>query len=170
MTRYAAFLRGVYPSNLKMPGLKRAFAAAGFEDVKTVAVSGNVLFDARTGPVAALERRAEASLQKLFGRTWFTIVRPVEELRTLVATDPYAGFPLPPAAKRIVMFMRAAPRPAPKLPVEQDGARILCLRGRDAFGAYVRTPKGPVFMVLIERTLGTEVTTRTWDSVVRVAR
>jgi uncharacterized protein (DUF1697 family) len=170
MTRYAALLRGVYSSNAKNPDLKRAFEAAGFKNVKTVLTSGNLLFDAPSGPVASLERKAEAALQKQLGRTWFTVVRPVEELRALIASDPYAAYRLAPGAKRIVMFMRATPRPASKLPVEQDGARILCVRGREAFGAYVRSPKGPVFMVLIERTFGTNVTTRTWDSVTKVAR
>ena len=38
MPRYAAFLRGVNPMNAKMPELTKAFEAAGFADVKTVAV------------------------------------------------------------------------------------------------------------------------------------
>ena len=36
--RYAAFLRGVMPTNCKMPELKRCFEAAGFTEVKTVVV------------------------------------------------------------------------------------------------------------------------------------
>jgi uncharacterized protein (DUF1697 family) len=56
------------------------------------------------------------------------------------------------------------------LPVELEGARLLSVKGRDVFGAYVPSPKGPVFMSLIERTFGKEVTTRTWDTVAKVAR
>ena len=56
------------------------------------------------------------------------------------------------------------------LPVEQDGARLVALRGRELFSAYLPTPKGPVFMTLIERTFGKELTTRTWDTVGKVAR
>jgi hypothetical protein len=38
------------------------------------------------------------------------------------------------------------------------------------FSAYVRNAEGqPSFMVLIERTLGKDVTTRTWDTVRKVA-
>jgi hypothetical protein len=33
----------------------------------------------------------------------------------------------------------------------------------------VRSPKGPVFMTLIEKTFGKEVTTRTWDTVKKAA-
>ena len=31
--------------------------------------------------------------------------------------------------------------------------------------AYVPSAKGPVFMALIEKTFGKDVTTRTWDTV-----
>ena len=44
------------------------------------------------------------------------------------------------------------------------------MHGKELFSAYVATPKGPVFMTLIERTFGKELTTRTWDTVAKVAR
>jgi len=169
MPRYAAFLRGVMPMNAKMADLKASFEAAGFSDVKTVLSSGNVVFDARAAAPASLELRAEAAMKERLGRSFLTIVRPVDSLRSLVATDPYRGFRLPPDAKRIVTFLRRAPVRAISLPIEIDGARILCLRGGEALGAYVRTPRGPVFMTLVEKTFGDEVTTRTWDTVRRVA-
>ena len=78
MTRYAAFLRGVNPMNAKMSELKRAFEAAGFEDVKTV------------------------------------------------------------------------------------------LQGLEVFTAYVPSPRGAAFTVLIEKTFGKDVTTRTWETVQKV--
>src|SRR5512143_2876392 len=169
MPRYAAFLRGVMPMNAKMADLKASFEAAGFADVRTILSSGNVVFDARAASPASLERRAEAAMQEQLGRSFLTIVRPLDALRSLVADDPYRGFRLPPGAKRIVTFLRRRPASAVSLPIEVDGARILCLRGDEAFGAYVRTPRGPVFMTLIETTFGAEATTRTWDTVRKVA-
>jgi hypothetical protein len=47
---------------------------------------------------------------------------------------------------------------------------VLCVHGREAFTAYVRSPAGPVFMELIAKTFGKDQTTRTWDSVAKVAR
>ena len=44
------------------------------------------------------------------------------------------------------------------------------MRGREIFSDYTRTPKGPVFMTLIEKTFGKDVTTRTWETVTKVAR
>ena len=158
------------PTNAKMPALKGAFESAGFTDVKTVLGSGNVVFTARKATEASLERRAEAAMKAKLGRTFPTIVRSVEDLQAIVAADPYAKFPPAPGAKRVVTFLRGAPKAKLALPVELDGARVLCLRGREVYSDYTRTPKGPVFMTLIEKTLGKEVTTRTWDTVVKLAR
>jgi uncharacterized protein (DUF1697 family) len=169
MPRYAAFLRGVMPTNAKMPELRRAFEAAGYTGVKTVLSSGNLVFDARKGREAALQDRAELAMSRELGRTFFTVVRPIEALQQILASDPYRGFDLSPSAKRIVTFLRDDPPEDLALPIEQDGAQLLALRGRELFSAYLPTPKGPVFMSLIERTLGKDVTTRTWDTVRKVA-
>lgn len=91
-------------------------------------------------------------------------------VRDLLASDPYKAFRLDSSAKRIVTFLRHEPAAAVLLPVEQDGARLLVLDGRELYSAYLPTPKGPVFMSLIERTFGRELTTRTWDTVAKVAR
>jgi len=109
-------------------------------------------------------------MTKRLGRTFLTIVRPVDELREILASDPYQPFRLPPAAKRIVTFLRDRPASNLTLPAEIDGARILAVAGHNVFSAYTPTPKGPVFMTLIEKTFGPEVTTRTWDTVTKVAR
>ncbi len=170
MPRYVALLRGVTPMNAKMSALKDAFETAGFTDVQTVLSSGNVLFTARTASEASLERRAETAMRERLGRAFPTIVRPVEALREIIASDPYQDIALAPGAKRIVTFLRKKPETRITLPIELDGARILRLKGREIFSAYVRTPKGPVFMALIEKTLGKEVTTRTWETVARLAR
>lgn len=170
MPRYAALLRGVMPMNATMPAIKAAFEAAGFTAVRTVLASGNVLFTAAAAAEATLVRRAEAALVRGLGRDFPVIVRPVAALHELLAADPFAPFRLPADAKRVVTFLRSAPKGALPLPIELDGARILAVRGREAFTAYLPSPKGPVFMKLIETTFGKEVTTRTWETVARIAR
>jgi uncharacterized protein (DUF1697 family) len=156
--------------NAKMPALKRAFEAAGFTAVKTVLSSGNVVFDARRAPESTLQRKAEAAMREELGQAFLTIVRPVAMLQELLASDPYREFRLEPSAKRIVTFLRDEPTARITLPMERDGARLLALRGRELYSAYLPTPKGAVFMTLIERTFGKGVTTRTWDTVTKVAR
>src|SRR6266498_2962598 len=142
MPRYAAFLRGVMPMNCKMPALKAAFEAAGFSDVKTVLGSGNVVFDARSTSEQALQQRAEAAMQEHLGQAFLTIVRPIAQLRTLLASDPYQRFKVDPKAKRIVTFLRGRPQAKIALPVEMHGARILAMQDGEIFSAYLPTPKG----------------------------
>jgi uncharacterized protein (DUF1697 family) len=170
MKRYAAFLRGVMPSNCAMPDLVRAFEAAGFANAKTLLSSGNVSFDARARPEAALEHAAEAAIRATLGRDFMTFVRSIEHLRAILACDPYRGLRLGPDAKRVITFLREPPRPAPALPVDRDGACVWALEGRELFSAYLPCDKGPVFMTLIEKTIGREQTTRTWRTVERIAR
>jgi uncharacterized protein (DUF1697 family) len=170
MPCYAAFLRGVSPQNARMPELKRAFEAAGFSEVRTLLSSGNVLFTARAASEPALARKAEAAMNATLGRTFMTLVRAVEDLRALLASDPYAGVRLKPGSKRVITFLRQPPQPAPKLPIERDGARILRVEGDQVFSAYVPGPRGPVFMTLLEQTFGKEITTRTWDTVQKMTR
>ena len=155
--------------NAKMPELKRCFEAAGFTDVKTLLSSGNVVFSARASSEASIERKAEAAMKKHLGQPFLTIVRSVDALRRILDSDPYAPFRLPPDAKRVVTFLRGAPRAKLELPIERDGARILCMNGSEVFSAYLPTPKGPVFMTLIEKAFGKEVTTRTWETVKKAA-
>lgn len=164
MPRYVAFLRGVSPLNVKMPDLRQSFETAGFTNVKTVLSSGNVVFDARSAAEAALERKAEAAMNGVMGRSFYTLVRSVTDLKALLATDPYSQFAVAPQARRVVSFFRQAPTTPPALPIELDGARLLCLVNREVFTAYVPDDKGPVFMTLIQRSFGTEVTTRTFET------
>jgi uncharacterized protein (DUF1697 family) len=168
MPGYVAFLRGVSPMNAKMPELKQCFEAAGFDDVRTILASGNVVFGARAARGASLARRAEAAMTERLGRTFLTIVRPIDALRAMVESDPFQGFRLAPRAKRVVTFLRESPSTALRLPIELEGARILSMKGTEVFTAYVPGPRGPVFMTLIEKTFGEALTTRTWDTVKKI--
>jgi uncharacterized protein (DUF1697 family) len=170
MTCYVAFLRGVMPTTATMENLREAFRAAGWTDVRTVLASGNVVFRRSSAAPSAIEQEVESALRSHLNRDFFTIIRPIEVLRGILAADPYRKFRLKPGSKRVVTFMRAKPRGAVRLPIEEDGARILAIRNKEVYSAYVRTPRGPVFMTLIERTLGTEVTTRTWETLIKISR
>lgn len=170
MPRYAAFLRGVSPMNLKMPALKACLESAGFTEVKTVLSSGNVVFSSKAASEATIERKIEAAMESELDRAFYTIVRSLDSLDELLEADPYKAFRLPAGSKRVVTFMRKAPKPPPELPGALHGARIWCLEGKEAYSAYVPGPKGPVFMSLLEKTFGTDITTRTWDTVKKVAK
>ena len=55
------------------------------------------------------------------------------------------------------------------LPIELGGARVLYMIDQEVFTDYVPCDQGPVFMTLIEKTFGKNITTRTWDTVRKCA-
>jgi hypothetical protein len=91
-------------------------------------------------------------------------------LREMLASDPYKPFGLAANAKRIVTFLRDKPSAGLQLPIEMSGATIHSMKGTEIFSSYLPTSEGPVFMTLIEKTFGKAVTTRTWETVAKVAR
>ena len=155
--------------NAKMPELKRCFESAGFTEVKTLLSSGNVAFNSRATARATLERKAEAAMEAALGRRFLTIVRSSNALRELLTADAFAAHDLPAGAKRVVTFLREPREIRLALPIEFDEARILAIDELQVFSAYVPGPRGPVFMTLIEKTFGTELTTRTWETVRKCA-
>jgi uncharacterized protein (DUF1697 family) len=169
MQRYVAFLRGVSPMNCKMPELKHAFERAGFTDVRTLLSSGNVAFSVAPDIVPVLESRAEAAMEQHLGKVFRTIVRPSTFLQSLVERQPFAEFGLPPESKPVVTFLRTPYEGQLTLPIRQQTAAILKLERTEVFSAYVPDGEGPAFMVLLEKTFGKEITTRTLDTVRKCA-
>lgn len=165
MPRYVAFLRGVSPMNANMAELKKCLESAGFTDVRTVLASGNVVFNSRSTPIEKLQKKIEDAMAAEFDRSFSTIVRSVDDLTKLLESDPYAGFRLPKQAKKVISFLRDSKIEAPKLPIKRDDVVILSMSKTEVFSAYVPGPKGPVFMQILEKTFGKNITTRTADTV-----
>lgn len=156
--------------NCKMPALKKCLEDAGFTNVKTVLSSGNVVFDSRKTAEASLEKKLEAVIKTDLGREFFTFVRSVDYLQQMLDANPYSEFKLKTGSKRVVTFRRDSAPLDLKLPIEREDARMLLLQGQELFSVYVPSPNNPVFMQLIEKTLGKNITTRTWETVQKVTR
>lgn len=168
MTRYAALLRGVSPMNAKNAHLREAFETAGFEGVSTVLSSGNVVFDTDQEE-DELEAVIEAAIDERLGRSFLTIVRSQDHLRRLLESNPYTSHHIPDSAKRVVTFLRTACHDV-QTPLVEEGVHVVAVQGREVFTAYVRHPKGAIFMRFLEKQFGADQTTRTWSTVTKVAR
>lgn len=169
MPRFVALLRGVSPMNAKMADLKKCFENAGFTNVKTVLSSGNVVFDARATSERTLERKCEMAIEKDLGRKFATLVRSQDSLIEMIESDPFGGGRIPQKAKRVVTFVRERPKQKIGLPYKSDGVQILAIEDQAVFTIYEPNPRGPVFMTLLEKTFGKDITTRTWDTVRKCA-
>lgn len=91
MTRYIALLRGVNVGGItvKSAELAELFRSLGFDGVRTVLASGNVVFESGESDAAALKLRIEAALSERFGyEAWIVLVSEAR-LARLVAAFPF---------------------------------------------------------------------------------
>lgn len=171
LTRYAAFLRGINSGRnptIRMATLREACEALGLEQVRTVLNSGNVLFGAETTDVRALEGRLERALEEVLGFFSEAHVRSLEDLRRLVAADPFQGVQTSAETQRYVTLIREAPA-ALTYPVVGKGYTILgCLDDVVYSIVDLSVAGSPDLMRRLDREFGQSSTTRNWNTLEKV--
>ena len=108
MSVFVALLRAVNvggTGKLPMTELKAMCEKAGFTGVQTYIASGNVVF-ASKNTAAQVKTLLEAALAKYAGRPVGVVVRTPEEMKAILAANPYAK--LPPNAT-VAIFLDDAP-------------------------------------------------------------
>ena len=90
MTRYVALLRGVNVGgvNMKMAELAEVVRGLGYENVKTVLASGNVLFESQDA-AAAVKDALETALRSAFGYEAWVHVLTVAQVQKIIDAFPY---------------------------------------------------------------------------------
>lgn len=143
MTRHVALLRGVNlgKRQVKSADLKAAFEAMGFANVKTLLASGNVLFDA--DPKAVTREAIEAALEQRFGFNIGTVLRTQEEMRALIALDPFQGRQEDENTKLYVTFVDDRNARTLPMPCAVDGDfEVVHLTDGEVFILAHRLPHG----------------------------
>ncbi len=177
MTRYAAWLRGIMPSNPNMRNekLRAVFSGLGFDGVSSLLTSGNILFASDETDIPALESRIQQALRAELGIAGGTIIRSREQLRALADTDPFPDLTHGRGTYLTVTFVKdGAPQGDPgPLPAELESA--VRIAGYDEQARAVlavidnMTPTTPNHMAWLEKVYGKDnVTTRTWLTVQKV--
>ena len=172
MTRYAAFLRGVNlgKRTVKSAELKAAFEDMGYTNVKTLLASGNVLFDAKSAK--GLKARIESGLKDAFGFPIGTVLRSVDELKAMVASDPYGGVVANDDANlHVTLFDEPIPAGFVQPAVAGD-FDVPTTTERELFLIMYRKPDGTYLgnsSLDTEKRLpkGTLVTTRNWNTILK---
>ncbi len=151
MAQYAAFLRGIGPSNpnMRQKKLEWFFEKLGFTKVKAVISSGNVVFESRSKNTKALELKIEQGLPESLGFKSMTIVRSKQDLEKLVKQNPFKSEVHGTKSYQLVTFFK-------------HKSKALC-HSYDLTGN-----KGPEVMVNLEKRYGKEITSRTWKTILRV--
>jgi uncharacterized protein (DUF1697 family) len=173
MTRYVALLRGIAPTNPNMRNdkLRGVFENLGFENVKTVISSGNVIFESPSRSVKKLEETIEAALPEQLGFRSTTIIRSQGQIQKLVDKHPFQGLTHSQTSSLNVTFLKKKSRTDIKFPHKIDN------RDYEILGMYdgaicsvidLTSAKTPDLMVWLEKQFGKEITTRTWKTVERI--
>lgn len=170
---YAALLRGIAPSNPNMRNVKlrEVLEGLGFENVETVISSGNVVFDARSTDVAAIEAEIEAAWPQRLGFESTTIVRTRADLERLVAGDPFGGLDDTPDQRLQATFLKHEPAEKLDLPHTPPAGdyTVVAIVDRVACSTVdLSGARTPDLMRWLERTFGKQITTRTWKTVHRI--
>jgi uncharacterized protein (DUF1697 family) len=108
MARLVALLRGINlgaTRRVPMADLRDLMAELGYQNVRTVLQSGNVVF---TGAVANAQKTLEAALQQRYGFQVDVILRTMDELRQVVEDDPF-GDAVDNLTRYFIVFLTSAP-------------------------------------------------------------
>ena len=176
MGSYVALLRGIGPLNPNMRNekLRGVFEDLGFDNVRTVITTGNVLFESRSAALRRFEAQVEDALPKMLGFSSTTIVRSKKELQDLVGNARLKRLVRAYEKDVDVTFFKRRARVEPLLPY-RPGDRDYTIHALDdrTVGSVVE-PRGgskpPDYMQWIEKHFGKEVTTRTYGTVERILK
>lgn len=175
--KYAAFLRGIGPSdpNMRNEKLREVFAGLGFEHVQSLLSSGNLLFESDESDIPQLESRIEKALRHNLHIKSTVFIRKQAELQELVDKKPFGNRSHKPETYLTVTFVKHLPKSVPSTPLETPGKSSTVLH----IDAEVRAictvtdntaAKTPNFMSWLEKQFGKDVTTRTWNTMQRVLK
>lgn len=175
MHTYIALLRGINsgknPSQ-KMDSLRNIFESLGFKNVKTVIASGNVIFESESTSLPTLTKQIEEALYQGTGVRSSTILRTVDEIKELIRLDPFKDLDPDPHNRPHISFLKSKAASANNLLSDGKGYTIVNATDREiCFTIDLAGVKTPDVMKMIEQAFGKEnVTTRTWGTVLRIAK
>jgi uncharacterized protein (DUF1697 family) len=124
--RYACLLRAVNVGGrqVKMEPLRKALTDKGYENVRTLLASGNVVLDSKIRTAAKLETQLDADILEATGVASEAIVRSAADWPAIVEANPFPKETKTASNFMTVLFCRTAP----------DAAAI---------AAYMKTYEGP---------------------------
>lgn len=174
--RYAAFLRGINVGGnniIRMADVRKALEAAGCSDVKTVLASGNVVFTSEDADVSAARERVESALEGVAGRRIAALTRSMSQIQSLVTRNPFGDVEVTPETRLYVTFLPEGATSRLPIPYRTPRGELTMLERTESELISVLLlldgSRSVDVMALIEKEFGSGVTTRNWNTVVKVA-
>jgi uncharacterized protein (DUF1697 family) len=174
MTVAIAMLRGVNVGGhhkIGMEALRKLFEALGLRDAQTYIQSGNVVFTTEERRMVPLAGRIGAAIECAFGFRPEVVLRTANQLRKVVAGNPFAARPGLHPGKLVVMFLAGDPSAEARRKVLEIRSVPEEVRANGRH-LYIYFPNGAgrakLSMALVEKTLKTPATGRNWNTVERL--
>lgn len=169
---HVAFLRGVGgPKPAAGDGLKACLGAAGYDPVRPVMATGNVVFGLGRKRKPPEEPAIGALVAEHFGYPLPAVLRTGDRVAAMVGNDPFHGVDQA-KLNRFVALLAADAPPATAFPdPPRDAGFRLVERGeRDLLFVIDRAVvKTPDLMGRLEKVFLKRLTTRTWGTMEKVA-
>ena len=176
MKRYIAFLRGINVGGhhkVPMADLRAELVKLKLENVITILNSGNVIFEAKSDDIESLQKKIAVKLEKVFGFSIPTILRPADLIDQLLELDPFKRIEITKDIRLYVSFLQNDVDVEMKFPwsTEDGSFKILCKIDRTVVSildlSITNTPKG---MEALEKMYGKDITTRNWKTILRLEK
>lgn len=158
-------------NKVAMADLRALLTDLHFDQPRTLLQSGNLVFDS-AGPPAALEALLAGEAQKRLGLVTDFFVRTDSEWQTIIAANPFPAAAQADPAHLVLLACKDAPdhKAEAALQAAITGRETFRVLGRQLYCVY---PDGigdsKLTAGLIERKLGTRVTGRNWNTVLKLA-
>jgi uncharacterized protein (DUF1697 family) len=174
MTVVISMLRAVNLAShnrIRMDELRAVYESLKLRSPRTYVQSGNVVFGASQRELPRLPARIQKAIRERFGFGPEVILRTAEEMRDVVARNPFAGRAGIEPAKLLVTFLAAAPgrEAQEKVRAMKIAPEEVHLDGREM---YIYFPDGMGRSKLpftgIDKALQTTGTARNWNSVTKL--
>jgi uncharacterized protein (DUF1697 family) len=169
-----SLLRGVNVvghNKIKMDALRALYESLGLRGAQTYIQSGNVVFRTRQTDLARLAKRIENAIEKRFGVRPAVILRTSDELRDVIARNPFTGRSGIEPNKLLVSFLAAHPSQQARARALQINSDIeeLHIDGREFFIYFPNGMARPKLSpAAVEKALQTPATGRNWNSVTKL--
>ncbi|HET7024943.1 MAG TPA: DUF1697 domain-containing protein [Gemmatimonadales bacterium] len=169
-----ALLRGVNVGGnrkVAMADLRALAAKLGFSDAETLLQSGNLVFRGTARGREALEALLEREASERLGLETTFMVRTAAEWREIVAANPFAAAARDDPGHLLVLLLKGAAGHKAVQALQASIAGPERVRGNGTH-VYMTYPAGigtsKVTNAVIERHLGTQVTGRNWNTVLKL--
>lgn len=154
-----------------MADLRELMSALGLVDGRTLLQSGNLIFRTGGRKGADMEREFEDATRKRLGLTTDYMVRTADDLKAVIADNPFPKEARSDPGRLIVVFLKAAPEHEQVTSLQKAIKDREVVRVKDRH-AYIVYPDGMgrsrLTAAVIEKHLGTRGTGRNWNTVLKL--